>query len=338
VKRLRRVLKYNNVWLLVIDSHGINVWCAAAGGHMTHHELIGGIRVYALADVVRHRTLIVPQLAATGIEKRLLERIGWKIKWGPARMEDLPDYLAGSGVGRSRRNIRFMRFPWWERIEMAVIWILPIFVVGALIYLPLLGIQAALNFGLGVGLSITLLFLFLPVIKFSSATERKVGLRRFVFLAWSLVTAVGISLAYSIQTGFLLDWPPFVLAAGCLCAFVVLSIDFEGTTPWYGSVVARNKNPVDIALSEERCTGTAQCVLVCPRDVFRMDGHRRKVMITAPGQCIQCGACIVQCPEDALYFKFADGKVILPDVIRTTRLNLAGERSIVVGREYPGGD
>ncbi|MCB1310283.1 MAG: hypothetical protein KDK30_19000, partial [Leptospiraceae bacterium] len=36
VKRLRRVLKYNNVWLLVIDSHGINVWCAAAGGHMTH--------------------------------------------------------------------------------------------------------------------------------------------------------------------------------------------------------------------------------------------------------------------------------------------------------------
>jgi hypothetical protein len=35
----------------------------------------------------------------------------------------------------------------------------------------------------------------------------------------------------------------------------------------------------------------------------------------------------VQCPQDALRFRFADGRVVEPATVRTTRLNLLGRRS-----------
>ena len=52
--------------------------------------------------------------------------------------------------------------------------------------------------------------------------------------------------------------------------------------------------------------------------------------IVEPGNCVQCGACIVQCPEDALLFRYNDGRVVEPATIRSTRMNLAGQRRIAV--------
>jgi NAD-dependent dihydropyrimidine dehydrogenase PreA subunit len=76
----------------------------------------------------------------------------------------------------------------------------------------------------------------------------------------------------------------------------------------------------------------ADCVQVCPRDVLKLNGARRKVEINKPDQCIECGACIVQCPEDALRFAYDDGSVVEADTIRTTRLNMLGRRSVQVKR------
>lgn len=61
-----------------------------------------------------------------------------------------------------------------------------------------------------------------------------------------------------------------------------------------------------------------------------MDGARRKVEVTAPDACILCGACIVQCPTDALQFRYDDGRVLEPQTVRRTRLNLMGKRAIRV--------
>jgi ferredoxin len=61
-----------------------------------------------------------------------------------------------------------------------------------------------------------------------------------------------------------------------------------------------------------------------------MDGKRRVVTIVRPGQCIQCGACVVQCPESALRFRYADGSVVEADTIRRTRMNMVGKRTIRV--------
>ena len=86
----------------------------------------------------------------------------------------------------------------------------------------------------------------------------------------------------------------------------------------------------DVELLFDACTGAADCVAVCPRGVLKMNGRIRKVEITNPDDCIQCGACIVQCPSDALRFRRPDGRVVEPETIRTTRLNLLGSRSIDV--------
>ncbi len=61
-----------------------------------------------------------------------------------------------------------------------------------------------------------------------------------------------------------------------------------------------------------------------------MDGRRRKVVLARPEACIRCGACIVQCPEDALQFRFFDGRVVEPASVRSTRLNMLGRRTVPV--------
>ncbi len=119
-----------------------------------------------------------------------------------------------------------------------------------------------------------------------------------------------------------------VVAGACLVAMAVLSIDLAGTTPWYGSYINTFHNKARIELIAERCTGAAECVQVCPRDVLKMNGPRRKVEIAKPGQCIQCGACIVQCPEDALRFGYDDGRIVDAPTIRRTRMNMLGRRTV----------
>ena len=54
----------------------------------------------------------------------------------------------------------------------------------------------------------------------------------------------------------------------------------------------------------------------------------RKVDIVRPTDCIQCGACIVQCPTDALRFRYADNRVVEATTIRTTRMNMLGRRTV----------
>jgi NAD-dependent dihydropyrimidine dehydrogenase PreA subunit len=120
----------------------------------------------------------------------------------------------------------------------------------------------------------------------------------------------------------------WLASGGALVVAGVLSVDFEGTTPWYGSFINTFRNQATIELVEDRCVGSADCVLVCPSDVLAMSGRRRKVEIRQASQCIQCGACIVQCPQDALRFRYDDGRVLPAEVIRQTRMNLAGRRAI----------
>ena len=57
-------------------------------------------------------------------------------------------------------------------------------------------------------------------------------------------------------------------------------------------------------------------------------------MLARAHACVQCGACIVQCPFDALHFQHPDGGVIEPETIRRFKLNLVGKRLVrTEGRE-----
>jgi NAD-dependent dihydropyrimidine dehydrogenase PreA subunit len=56
-----------------------------------------------------------------------------------------------------------------------------------------------------------------------------------------------------------------------------------------------------IVLDEAKCKGTWQCYEVCPIGCWRPNREIRKVSLHDPENlCIACGACVLQCPEDAI--------------------------------------
>lgn len=64
---LRKELTGLNLWILVLDTKGINVWCAAGKGTFGTKELINQINKTRLSEIVSHRNLILPQLGAPGV-------------------------------------------------------------------------------------------------------------------------------------------------------------------------------------------------------------------------------------------------------------------------------
>lgn len=321
VRRVRRALAGIDAWLLVADSTGINVWCGAAGGHLTHHDVIAAIRTSGLDNLVSHRHLILPQLAATGVERRPIEEAtGWQTRWGPARIEDLPKVLArgGSVLGSERR----MRFPLWERLDMAAMWLLPMILIGAPIFGVIGGWQVGLATAIMIGLTVPAIFAALPKLRVTGGGR---WLTYAAFAAAGAAVGAGVlSLLDALSTISLI-----VMVIAAAVAMVVLSVDLAGSTPMYPSTVnARVGGVPGIFLEVDRCTGAADCVQVCPWDVFSMTNKPRNAEIVDPGACIACGACIVQCPEDALYFCFPDGRVVAPSTVRSTRLNLLGARTV----------
>jgi len=64
---LRRELENINAWILVLDTRGVNVWCAAGKGTFSTKELVKRIKLCSLEKVVDHKRVIVPQLGATGV-------------------------------------------------------------------------------------------------------------------------------------------------------------------------------------------------------------------------------------------------------------------------------
>jgi len=319
VRRLRRALAGRDVWLLVADSRGINVWCAAGGGHFTHHDVVGAVRSARLAERVDHREIVLPQLCATGVERDRIEAAtGFRARWGPARLEDLPAFLErGSRVVAGERR---MRFPLRERFEMALAWGWPLLALSVGLAWWLAGPEAAAGVAAGVVVAVAALYAATPVLRVRG------GWRWPLFGAFGVLgAAVGVSLVLLEGTTGPADlvWS----AAAPLAALALLGLDFEGTTPWHASALSE-VGRAEIELVEERCSGAAACVQVCPRGVLAMDGRRRKVVIREPDACIRCAACIVQCPEDALRFRFPDGSVAEAPALRGTRLNLLGKRTI----------
>ncbi len=207
-------------WVLVADSAGINVWCAAGGGHFTADKIIAGIKTSGLSAVVDHHALILPQLAANGVNGwKIRKETGWGVHWGPVRAEDIPVYLSN---GRKKTDaMRRANFPLKSRLEMtAVAW----------------GFYAVL---MAVGLGLFWRTVFWPVMIAMTALSLFFG----VFLPWlpghdgllkgipmAALSAAG-TLAYSMA---LAPAPALTLINRCLglgfLAFFV-SGEFQGMSP-----------------------------------------------------------------------------------------------------------
>lgn len=106
---LRRELARLNLWILVIDTKGINVWCAAGKGTFGTEEVIRMVNATRLYEVVLNKTLIMPQLAAPGVSSfEVRRRCGFKVIFGPVRAADIPAFLeAGNRADPAMRRTYF---------------------------------------------------------------------------------------------------------------------------------------------------------------------------------------------------------------------------------------
>ena len=115
--RLRSRLGGRDGWVLVLDTKGINVWCAAGKGTFGTEELVNRIGAVGLGDIVRHRTLIVPQLGAPGVSAhKVKQQTGFGVVYGPVRVQDLPVFL-DAGM-KAAEQMRRVTFPLKDRIVL----------------------------------------------------------------------------------------------------------------------------------------------------------------------------------------------------------------------------
>ncbi|MEJ2698391.1 MAG: mercury methylation corrinoid protein HgcA, partial [Desulfuromonadales bacterium] len=106
---LRRELSALDAWVLVLDTRGINVWCAAGKGTFGTGEIVRRVGEANLAGVVSHRTLILPQLGAPGVAAHEVARqCGFKVVYGPVRARDIEAFLsAGMKATPEMRRVSF---------------------------------------------------------------------------------------------------------------------------------------------------------------------------------------------------------------------------------------
>lgn len=105
---LRSSLKGIDCYILVLDTKGINVWCAAGKGTFGTEELVHRIEMTKLPEVVNHGTIILPQLGAAGVcAHEVRKRSGFKVEYGPVRALDLPEYLKMRTAKAEMRRVRF---------------------------------------------------------------------------------------------------------------------------------------------------------------------------------------------------------------------------------------
>jgi len=114
---LRRALAGSDSWILVIDTAGINVWCAAGKGVFGTKELAYRVKYHKLENLVSHRKLIVPQLGATGVAAHEVRRqTGFKVIYGPVRAEDIREFVS-AGL-KATEQMRTITFPLKERLKL----------------------------------------------------------------------------------------------------------------------------------------------------------------------------------------------------------------------------
>jgi len=176
---LRKNLAGLDTWILVLDTRGINVWCAAGKKTFSTDELINRVRLSGLDKVVSHKKLILPQLGAPGVSAHQVKKAcGFTVTWGPIRAEDIKTFI--NNKCKADPAMRKVSFTLWERfilipVELTLIIKPSLWILAALFLLSGIspqifsfsaawtrGIAAASAYGMGVFTGAVLVPTLLP--------------------------------------------------------------------------------------------------------------------------------------------------------------------------------
>ena len=212
--KLRQALPGRDVWILVLDTKGINVWCAAGKGTFGTAELVARIESSGLTRIVSHRELILPQLSGPGVAAHHVKKLsGFKVIYGPIRAKDLPPFLDAGN--KATREMRLKSFTTWERLVLIPIELIQALKAGFII-IPILFILAFLG---------------------RSGEGWANALSHGLFSALAILTAI---LAGAVLTPLLLPWLPgraFSLKGllpGFLTAAILLFFEWGHWITWTG--------------------------------------------------------------------------------------------------------
>ena len=117
---LRKNLAGLDSWILILDTKGVNVWCAAGEGTFGTDELVSRIEKTSLAELVTHRKLILPQLGAPGVNAyEVTKRTGFSVIYGPVRAPDINAFIS-AGM-KATKEMRTVQFNFYDRLVLTPI-------------------------------------------------------------------------------------------------------------------------------------------------------------------------------------------------------------------------
>ena len=297
-----------DAWLLVAPTKGVNAWCAGGAGDFSADTVISIIKTSGIEDLVDHRRIILPQLAANGINIwSVKERSGWNPRFGPAHIKDLAEYLA-SGKRLTQREHRLVDFPLNDRFVMgtnlgfnvSLLLLIPLLL--ASVWVPGLWWKSLpLLFVLSI--ACTLLVFWLP---------GKIGVQKglslgLVATAGLVIVSYGIA---SLGPWALLGWSGWLLL---LSAFV--GYDMPSWSPLWrqdAKELLLGVKSTHVEVIPERCISCHMCDVVCPVGVFARSPATKKYEVVNLAACIACGACIENCPTNAIVNNFREGVCSCP--------------------------
>jgi len=120
VRHLKKYLRKEKIdcFLLVVNTHGTNVWCAAAEGIFSAETVLAHLKVYNVKELVDHTRLILPQLSVAGVKRKALKEHGWEGIYGPVYFTDLKEFL-DNGLHKTR-DMQALEYGYWERFKMGL--------------------------------------------------------------------------------------------------------------------------------------------------------------------------------------------------------------------------
>ena len=225
-------------YILVLDTYGVNVWCAAGKGTFGTDELVNRVEVTGLRDVVTHRKLILPQLGAPGIAAHeVKKRTGFSVEYGPVRAADVKAYLE---TRTATPEMRQVRFPLRDRLVLIPIELVHVFPLIALVAIALYfvsGSLAAWGAVAAVLAGVALFPILLPWLPGRAFSVKGFVLGGIVALPFALAALLGIAdMALWQRAGWLLA---FLLALPPVTAY--LALNFTGSTPFTSKTGVRKE-------------------------------------------------------------------------------------------------
>jgi hypothetical protein len=263
---VRKNLHGMNVWLLVLDTKGVNVWCAAGKGNFGTNELVRRIKLASLQNVVTHRRLILPQLAATGVAAHLVkEQSGFNVIYGPVRVADIQTFITAGN--KATKEMRRVKFGWYDRVKLVpndLVYNMRYFAMAFGLLLVLSGINAD---GLSVRQAVAN---FLPIAKIiaagylagivlTPALLPNLPVRNFAFKG--IISGAGVSvllyLMHAFGGSFFLQLGGFFFVSG-FSSF--LAMNFTGSSTY--TSLAGVKKEMKVAVPVQIAFGSVGLVLV----------------------------------------------------------------------------